>query len=427
MEASDTTLTGTGLPPAAGRVTAFAAIGVDRFPRIRAAIGHDLAELLFACLAERIGVCLPGAQTIRLAPDCLGVRLRLAADPDQLRLLLFGLRAALEQSMNLRGHRIHVGVRLGYAVPEIGEDGGDAVLQHRAELALDQARQFGRALQLFSSIDYGDPRRRLALLDDLRMGLDRHEVSLCYQPIVSARTGAVASVESLMRWTSPTHGLVPPSQFIPIAEETGQICDLTEYAIRQAIGDARELERHGFPIRVGVNLSGRVLTDSKFVEAALKLVETDFERISFEITETSNIEEWNLALENLKLFSRAGVKLAIDDYGSGLSSLAYLQQLPAHVLKIDQTFISQLTSSHRDPLLVRSTIELGHALDLEVVGEGVEDAETLALLTMMGCDLVQGYYIGRPMELPDLLDYLRSHAALKIIRAPLPQSFLFGS
>ena len=184
-------------------------------------------------------------------------------------------------------------------------------MQHRAELALDQARESGRGVQLFSSTEYGDPRRRLALLDDLRLGIDRQEVSLCYQPIVAARTGVVASVESLMRWTSPTHGVVSPGQFIPIAEETGQICDLTLYAIRQAISDSKELDRNGFPMRIGVNLSSRALIDSKFVEAALDLIEADFDRISFEITETSSIEEWKIALDNLRRFSGAGVKLSL--------------------------------------------------------------------------------------------------------------------
>jgi EAL domain-containing protein (putative c-di-GMP-specific phosphodiesterase class I)/GGDEF domain-containing protein len=427
MDKSDVISTHEAPAIVGGRVTGFVAIGVDRFPRVRAAIGHDLAELLFACLAERIRVCLPNVQTIRLAPDCIGVRLLFAAAPEHLARLLPGLRTALEQSMDLSGHRIHVGVRLGYALLEADEGAEDAALQHRAELALDQARESGRGVQLFSSTEYGDPRRRLALLDDLRLGIDRQEVSLCYQPIVAARTGVVASVESLMRWTSPTHGVVSPGQFIPIAEETGQICDLTLYAIRQAISDSKELDRNGFPMRIGVNLSSRALIDSKFVEAALDLIEADFDRISFEITETSSIEEWKIALDNLRRFSGAGVKLAIDDYGSGLCSLAYLQQLPAQTLKIDQSFISQLAHSHRDPLLVRSTIELGHALELEVVGEGVEDAETLALLTIMGCDLVQGYFIGRPMELPELLEYLRSDAALKVIRAPLSPNFLFGS
>jgi EAL domain-containing protein (putative c-di-GMP-specific phosphodiesterase class I) len=217
---------------------------------------------------------------------------------------------------------------------------------------------------------------------------------------------------------------VSPSLFIAAAEETDQIRHLTEFAIQQALEDSRSLERDGFPMRIGVNISSRLLTDRDFVEHALRLINGASERVTFEITETAVVDDWKIALENLELFSAAGVRLALDDYGSGLSSLAYVQQLPIHELKIDQCFITQLTTTHRNPLLVRSTIELGHALDLEVVAEGVEDAETLALLTVMGCDLAQGYFLGRPMPLPKLVDYLRAGTAQELMARPLAVSLI---
>ncbi len=402
-----------------------AAIGIDRFARIRAAIGYDLAEVLVQALIERLHSVFPTAYAARLAPDTIGAHLPLAGAADTVPAMLAALRSELEQSVELQGHRVHANIRAGYACWSDASAGGADML-HQAEMALDQTRENGRGLQAFSAEEYGDPRSRLALLDEMRLGLDRGEVALVYQPQVCTRTGKVASVELLMRWTSRTRGVVPPSQFIATAEETGQIRYLTEFAIRQALEDSRRLEQEGFPLRIGVNISSRLLTDRGFVDHALGLLDGARDRIAFEITETTVIDDWKIALDNLKLFAEAGVRLAIDDYGSGLSSLAYVQQLPIQELKIDRSFITQLTSTHRDPLLVRSTIELGHALDLDVVGEGVEDAETLALLAVMGCDLVQGYFIGRPMDLTELVHYLRSGGAEDLVARPFAFSLVAG-
>lgn len=399
-----------------------AAIGITRFSRIRAAIGYSLGEELVEALADRVQRLFPTALTVRLAPDVIGIRLPYATATNTVVAMLAALRSELEEYVEIRGNRIYANIRTGYATTTNEAAAGAAIL-HRAELALDQARENGLSLQKFSEEAYGDPSDRLAMLDEMRHGVEEGEVSLFYQPQVCTRTGKVASVESLMRWTSRTRGAVPPSLFIAAAEETGQIRYLTEFAIRQALEDSRNLERDGFPMRISVNVSSRLLTDRGFVEYALRLLDGANHRIAFEITESAVVEDWKVALENLKLFSGAGVRLAIDDYGSGLSSLAYVQQLPIQELKIDQSFITQLTTTHRDPLIVRSTIELGHALDLEVVGEGIEDAETLALLTVMGCDLAQGYFLGRPMPLPRLVDYLRAGTAQELIARPFAFSF----
>jgi diguanylate cyclase len=397
-------------------------IGVDRFPRIRAAIGYDLAESLVAALGARVLNLGHQLGLARLAPDAIGLwGAAEIVEADKGRLLQ-DMRGVLEESVELRGHRLHVGVRIGYTVGA----GSGAELLHEAELALDQAREHRRYVQQFSREDYGDPLSRLALLDELRDGLEQGDVKIHYQPQVRPRTGEVVAVEALMRWESPTRGLVPPNHFIPTAEETGQIRDLTQFAVRRAIADSETLVREGFPLRIGVNISSRLLSDRGFVLSILGMLSKARNPLTFEITESLAIEDWAVALHHLKLFSAMGVRVSIDDYGAGMSSLAYVQQLPAQELKIDRQFISQITNSHRDPLLVRSTIELGHALELEVVGEGVEDAETLALLTMMGCDLVQGYHVGKPMPLPVLLDYLREGSGLQAVNSPLPSALLFG-
>lgn len=386
-------------------IVAIVVAGVDRFARVRGAIGYGLAEMLIAELGKRIDNFAHTQHTARLAPDCIGIAMLVPASDHACSQTLSELHSALEQPMSLQGHRIHVGIRIGHALWDSPEFSATDVL-HQAEMALDQARESSRPIQQFSTEEYGDPLSRLVLLDELRDGLSRDEMQLLYQPQVRTRTGEVAGVEALIRWNHPIRGQVPPNHFIPTAEETGQIRDITEWTIARALTDSQKISAAGHDVAMGVNISSRLLGDPNFVNRTERLVRDHPGKLTFEITESSEIHDWPMAIRMLRTLSDWGVRISIDDYGSGMSSLAYVQQLPAHELKIDRLFVTQLTSSHRDPLLVRSTIELGHALELEVVAEGIQDPETLALLTMMGCDIVQGYFIGVPQPVDQLIEYL---------------------
>jgi EAL domain-containing protein (putative c-di-GMP-specific phosphodiesterase class I) len=245
-----------------------------------------------------------------------------------------------------------------------------------------------------------------SLADDLSDAIERNEFFLVHQPKMRARSGEVNAVETLVRWRHPIRGLIGPNDFIALAEEKGEMRRLTEWVIRQTIVEQASLAACGHSITFNVNISARVLPDRDFAEWALATVSAASGPIGFEITETAMIADPEGALRNLHLFADAGIKVAIDDYGAGLSSLAYLKQLPAHELKIDRMFISGLSSSHRDPLLVRSTIDLAHALDMEVTAEGVDSPAALALLKVMGCDVIQGFLIAMPMALGDLRAFL---------------------
>ena len=245
-----------------------------------------------------------------------------------------------------------------------------------------------------------------SLADDLTEAVARNEFFLVHQPKMRARSGEVQAVETLIRWRHPTRGLIGPNDFIALAEERGEMRRITEWVIRQAIVEQASLAACGHAVTFNVNISARVLPDRDFAEWALATVSAASGPIGFEITETAMIADPEGALRNLHLFADAGIKIAIDDYGAGLSSLAYLKQLPAHELKIDRMFISGLSSSHRDPLLVRSTIDLAHALDMEVTAEGVDSPAALALLKVMGCDVIQGFLIAMPMALGDLRAFL---------------------
>lgn len=278
----------------------------------------------------------------------------------------------------------------------LGDDEIDAL--ERAEQALVDAKLRGHSLLLLNDA----PPRSKAKVDlaaDLALAVPRDELFLVYQPKVHLRQRAISSAEALIRWRHPVLGLVMPDAFISLADETGEMRAITLWTLRRVIADQRLLASREHPLRIFINISGGLLTDRVFIDAACALIEDSGAEIGFEITETAVIRDPDLAIENLELCASMGITLAIDDYGSGLSSLSYLKRLPATELKIDKMFITQLTSSHRDPLIVRSTIDLAHALDMEVTAEGVETPAALALLTVMGCEMVQGYLISQPLEL----------------------------
>lgn len=218
------------------------------------------------------------------------------------------------------------------------------------------------------------------------------------------------SLEALIRWRHPERGLILPGDFIPLAEQSRDIGSLTLWTIRQVIEDQHYLAAAGYNLRVFINIAGVLLTDATFVRQACALIQAGGTSIGFEITETSVIRDPQSAIANLSVFADIGIVIAIDDYGAGLSSLAYLKQLPARELKIDKLFVTQLTSSNRDPLIVRSTIDLAHALEMEVVAEGVETPAALALLSVMGCDMVQGFLISRPISIDAIGTFLHEHA-----------------
>lgn len=288
----------------------------------------------------------------------------------------------------------------------LGSDEFDA-LDH-AEQALTDAKLRGHSLL---ASDEAAPRAKahVDLASDLALAVPRDELFVVYQPKVHVRQRAVSSAEALIRWQHPVLGLVMPDAFIGLADESGEMRTITLWTLRQVIADQQRLAKLGHPLRIFINISGGLLTDRVFIDAACALIQDSDAEIGFEITETAVIRDPDLAIENLERCAAMGITLAIDDYGSGLSSLSYLKRLPATELKIDKMFVTHLTSSHRDPLIVRSTIDLAHALDMEVTAEGVETPAALALLTVMGCEMVQGYLISPPLELTAFVTYLEEY------------------
>jgi diguanylate cyclase len=289
----------------------------------------------------------------------------------------------------------------------LGSD--EFIALEQAEQALVDAKMRGHSM-LASADALPRSRANVDLAGDLALAVARNELFVVYQPKVHVRQRSISSAEALIRWQHPVLGLVMPDAFIALADVSGEMRAITLWTLQRVIADQQRLAKRGHGLRIFINISGCLLTDHVFIDAACALIEESDAEIGFEITETAVIRDPDLAIENLERCAAIGITLAIDDYGSGLSSLAYLKRLPATELKIDKMFITHLTSSHRDPLIVRSTIDLAHALDMEVTAEGVETPAALALLTVMGCEMVQGYLISPPLELPAFVTYLNDYA-----------------
>lgn len=254
-----------------------------------------------------------------------------------------------------------------------------------------------------------DETGRLALQyadTEMLRGIAANQFRLVFQPKLNARRGQIDSAEALVRWDHPNRGLLLPDRFIERSEVSGTIAELTMWTFEQALADQRELRAMGRDLRIFVNLSAQLLTVEHMVVALCAIAGQSGADLGVEVTERSMIADPGLAFANIRRLRDAGFQIAIDDYGSGLSSLTYLKQIEADELKIDKSFIMSLGTSHRDPLIVRSTIDLAHALGMVVTAEGVETPAAHALLTVMGCDMMQGYLIGRPMRAESLVEYL---------------------
>ncbi len=382
-----------------------ATLGVDRFSHVRGAIGHALFGTLMGELGGRIQRIAPDVRAARLSSATLGIAFE-AGDTASAMAKVETIAKMLEAPLRLGETTVDVSMTAGLA-GLADQTGGVASAIDRATIALDQARDSRRRSAVFDAVLYGDPAANLSLMSEMRHSIERGHMLLHHQPKFDLRKRAVVGSEALVRWTHPTRGFLGPDLFIGMAEETGHIRALTEWVLSQAITDQRAMAGLGAPQMVSVNISGRLLSDPEFAEVALALVEGADGEICFEITETAVIENPELALAIIDRFANAGIKVSIDDYGTGLSSLAYLKQIHANELKIDKSFVFALNESKRDALLVRSTIDLAHSLGLQVTAEGVETETALALLSGMGCDLAQGYLIARPMPIGQFLEFLR--------------------
>jgi diguanylate cyclase (GGDEF)-like protein len=406
--------TGRALDDAArtGAITAVLLIDLDHFKEINDTLGHYVGDQLIRAVGARLREAMREGDTVaRLGGDefaVLACELAGRADAEQ---VAHRLVTALTSPFTIDGVRLDVQASVGIALaPDQGTDG--PTLMQRADVALYAAKEHRGTYAFYSPDRDSHSVQKLALLGELREGVNDGQLRVFYQPKCDAATGVLVGMEALVRWQHPTRGLVYPDDFIPIAENTGLIGSLTLEVLNQSLRFARLLRDAGTPLGVAVNISVRCLTDLELPRQVAGLLGrwgVPPESLTLEVTETTIMIDPTRTMTVLGLLRDLGVSLSIDDFGTGYSSLAYLKRLEANELKIDRSFVFTMTSNSNDAVIVRSTIELGHNLGLRLVAEGVEDAETWTMLKALGCDVIQGYHLSKPLPESEVLSWIADY------------------
>jgi diguanylate cyclase len=407
----------------AGSKANFAAIAeVERLMLFTRPLGRERATKVLAEIAALICASLPDVEIGRASRSTIEFAYS-ARNSNDACSALESLSRLIEQSLQIDGLPLNLVVQFGVAplpLTGLNEDALDG-----ADCALAEARALRRRVVYApemggsgGNLSQADP---LLLLREIHSGLMNGRFEMYFQPKVRVRTGKVDAAEALIRWHHQDFETISTADLIEVAETTGAIRDLTMFGVESVLEAQRQLAAAGHQLLIFLNLSATLLTDEPFIHSLADKLASAAAPLGIEVTETAILDDPERAVANLSFLRKAGIKIAIDDYGTGLSSLTYLREMPADELKIDRSFISKLTSSHRDPLIVRSTIDLAHALELDVCAEGIEDGLTLALLSAMGCDMLQGYHLGHPMPLPLFLNYLANWQGMdeKIGQLPL--------
>jgi len=388
------------------QATTIAIVDLDRFKEVNDTLGHHNGDRMLAALSDRMAAHLRGLDALaRLGGDEFGIVLVNVSEPDE---ILFRLRKVIEHEVEVSGLPLSVEASIGYVVaPEHG-DNVDELLQ-MADVAMYVAKAQHSGVNRYEPSQNHYDAANLALVSQLRHAIDAGELVLFYQPKIGLRDGGFSAVEALIRWQHPELGLLSPDRFIPLAEQTGLIDRVTEWVVTQAVSD---LARWPHSLSIAVNVSARNLIHEELVHNlvdSLARSRIDPGRLYIEITETALMTDPDRAAVVLQDLHRVGIGISIDDFGTGQTSLSYLSSLPIDEIKIDRSFISDMTVSSGHHAIVRSIVDLGHNLGFNVVGEGVETEEIAGSLAETGCDLAQGYLYARPMPAEDLSTWMDSH------------------
>jgi len=395
-----------------GQTAGLLLLDLNHFREINETLGHGNGDALLQQAAERM---LPLLRRSDMAARLGGDDFALLLYPGDAQYANGIARRALEAltaPFEVAGFSLEVGAKIGIALfPEHGAS-ATQLLQH-ADVALSLAKQGANVCCVYDALhDPSDP-RRLLLMSDLRAAIGNDQLTPHFQPKVCMRSGRLIGVEALVRWQHPERGAVQPDEFIPLAEKTGMIGPLTLHMLEKSLQACHGWRMQGLRIPVAVNLSVKDLLDQTLVDkvgALLAGQDMEADMLELEITETAIMEDPVRALEVLTDLSDLGIHLYIDDFGTGYSSLGYLRKLPVDAVKIDRSFVNDMTRNKDSATIVRSTIDLAHNLGLKVVAEGVENQETWDCLVQNGCDEAQGYHIGQPMPGETIQGWVRDNS-----------------
>ena len=400
-----------------GSLAAIAIIDLDRFKEVNDTLGHHNGDQLLAELAARLAHHVrPQDAVARLGGDEFGIILRDVVDAED---VLCRLRQVIQQDVEVNGLPISVESSIGFVVaPEDGSDVDD-LLQH-ADVAMYLAKSQHAGVVRYNAHDDHYDAANLGLIADLRRAIDAGELVVHYQPKTDLRRGDVQAVEALVRWEHPSLGFLYPDRFIPLAEQTDLIDRLTEWVLMTALTDIRDLGERFAEVAVSVNVSARTLGRARFAEQVIKVLDVVGvapRRLMIEITETALLTDPPRASAVLAELDAVGVRVSLDDFGIGQTSLGYLSSLPVHELKIDKSFVIDMLASPAHAAIVRSIVDLGHNLELQVVGEGVETEAVMDSLREARCDLAQGFLLARPMPADELRRWLAKAPRSKRVHA----------
>jgi diguanylate cyclase (GGDEF)-like protein/PAS domain S-box-containing protein len=397
-----------------GRKVAVMFVDLDRFKIVNDTLGHDVGDGLLKVAAERFTSCLRRSDTIaRLGGDEFAIIIEDVSSYDPVIPVVRKIIEAFTVPCEVEQRELSVNASIGIAMFP-GDGRNVSTLLKHADIAMYRAKEHGgNGYRFYSAQMFTETEERLALETSLRRAIERDEFVVHYQPQLNLRTGEIVAVEALVRWQHPEYGMVPPMSFIPLAEETGLIAPIGDQILRKACLQTRQWHNEGIAISVAVNFSGRQFTRPDFAEhiaAILDDTKLPAEALEVELTESTLIGHTDANSRTLILLRDLGTRVIIDDFGTGYSSLAYLKRLPINTLKIDRSFVRDITQDKDDAAIVRAITTMSRALGIKAIAEGVETREQLSFLRECDCDIAQGYYLGRPMPADQLGRFLKVFA-----------------
>ena len=390
---------------------------IDRFKDVNDTLGHTIGDRLLCEIAERLLRAVSGRATVaRLGGDEFALVVSDVTDPERAVEIVHELNVEMQRPIKMDGLTLAITASAGIAMaPEHGDDA--SLLLQRADIAMYLAKERRSTVEVYS-VEHDQSMQRLLMLG----GLLTHaletgtELSLVYQPIGDVRSRDIAYVEALCRWNHPVQGFIPPEEFIGIAEQMGLIPQITDFVLNEGCAQLARWREAGITIGLAVNVSGREFADINLVErveTCLRQYDIPAHLLTLEVTETEIMADLGAATKVLYELSARGIKLGIDDYGTGYSSLQYLHKLPVNELKIDRSFVTNLPNEASNRIIVRSSIQMAHSLGLYVIAEGAEDELTCAMLAEAECDFIQGYYLSKPQKAEDLQEWILGGAKLE--------------